>query len=297
MAASGRAVSARSPPASRKRSSRRRRSARRHPGRHGVQLLHQRDRGVRRRHERRLARSCSVVRAARRPRAQVNDVAQRSQGFPIAADTVRRRKRARRRTRSTIGRSHRSARAPRRSEINVTPLVDVVLVLLIIFMVVTPMLHRGVKIELPETVHHDAEARTPASSSSSACAQDGMYIDTDRVGDTPTSAKTRIQHPTRRTTLVARLKKELQGRARPCSCAPTSRSSTARCARCSRSCTTPARSTVSHGTEEAEQVMAFGGGWRRRRIRHQHHAARRRGARAPHHLHGHDADPVKELSS
>ncbi len=42
-----------------------------------------------------------------------------------------------------------------RSEINVTPLVDVVLVLLIIFMVVTPMLSRGIKVDLPETVHHE----------------------------------------------------------------------------------------------------------------------------------------------
>ena len=42
-----------------------------------------------------------------------------------------------------------------KNEINVTPLVDVVLVLLIIFMVVTPMLSRGAKVELPETSHHD----------------------------------------------------------------------------------------------------------------------------------------------
>ena len=42
-----------------------------------------------------------------------------------------------------------------KNEINVTPLVDVVLVLLIIFMVVTPMLSRGVKVELPETLHHE----------------------------------------------------------------------------------------------------------------------------------------------
>src|SRR5436853_2807989 len=42
-----------------------------------------------------------------------------------------------------------------KNEINVTPLVDVVLVLLIIFMVVTPMLSRGVKVDLPETVHHE----------------------------------------------------------------------------------------------------------------------------------------------
>src|SRR6266550_6613367 len=37
------------------------------------------------------------------------------------------------------------------SEINVTPLVDVCLVLLIIFMVVTPMLQKGVPVNLPVT--------------------------------------------------------------------------------------------------------------------------------------------------
>lgn len=37
------------------------------------------------------------------------------------------------------------------SDINVTPLVDVCLVLLIIFMVVTPMLQKGVNVMLPET--------------------------------------------------------------------------------------------------------------------------------------------------
>lgn len=36
-----------------------------------------------------------------------------------------------------------------KSEINVTPLVDVCLVLLIIFMVVTPMLQKGVDVQLP----------------------------------------------------------------------------------------------------------------------------------------------------
>jgi biopolymer transport protein TolR len=37
------------------------------------------------------------------------------------------------------------------SEINVTPLVDVMLVLLIIFMVTAPLIQQGVKVNLPET--------------------------------------------------------------------------------------------------------------------------------------------------
>ena len=40
-----------------------------------------------------------------------------------------------------------------KSEINVTPLVDVCLVLLIIFMVVTPMLQSGVDVLLPDGPH------------------------------------------------------------------------------------------------------------------------------------------------
>ena len=44
------------------------------------------------------------------------------------------------------------------SDINVTPLVDVCLVLLIIFMVVTPMLQKGVPVNLPVT---EGPERTP----------------------------------------------------------------------------------------------------------------------------------------
>jgi biopolymer transport protein TolR len=44
------------------------------------------------------------------------------------------------------------------SDINVTPLVDVCLVLLIIFMVVTPMLQKGVPVNLPVT---EAPEKTP----------------------------------------------------------------------------------------------------------------------------------------
>src|SRR4051794_11945827 len=43
-----------------------------------------------------------------------------------------------------------------KADINVTPLVDVVLVLLIIFMVVTPLLQRGKDVELPTAKNADA---------------------------------------------------------------------------------------------------------------------------------------------
>jgi biopolymer transport protein ExbD/biopolymer transport protein TolR len=38
------------------------------------------------------------------------------------------------------------------SEINVTPMVDVMLVLLIIFMIVTPLLQQGVSVDLPKNM-------------------------------------------------------------------------------------------------------------------------------------------------
>ena len=51
---------------------------------------------------------------------------------------------------SSRTRSGRSRRAPM-SEINVTPLVDVMLVLLIIFMITAPLLVAGVPVDLPES--------------------------------------------------------------------------------------------------------------------------------------------------
>ena len=39
------------------------------------------------------------------------------------------------------------------SDINVTPFVDVMLVLLIIFMVTAPMITHGVKVDTPQTTH------------------------------------------------------------------------------------------------------------------------------------------------
>ena len=45
------------------------------------------------------------------------------------------------------------------SEINVTPFVDVVLVLLVIFMVTAPMMQQGIDVDLPETTTQNLRVR------------------------------------------------------------------------------------------------------------------------------------------
>ena len=55
-----------------------------------------------------------------------------------------------------------SSAGPKNS-INVTPLVDVVLVLLIIFMVVTPMLQRGKDVKLPSAKEPKEKTEKPKS--------------------------------------------------------------------------------------------------------------------------------------
>jgi biopolymer transport protein ExbD len=73
-----------------------------------------------------------------------------------------------------------------RSDINITPLVDVVLVLLIIFMVITPMLQRGKSVELPKArnaVQNKTEGPEPLFVSVTA---DGKtYVESDKQPASP----------------------------------------------------------------------------------------------------------------
>jgi biopolymer transport protein ExbD len=69
-----------------------------------------------------------------------------------------------------------------KSDINVTPLVDVVLVLLIIFMVVTPMLQKGKDVLLPVTDNPKQEKSDDENEILVSITKDKLlYIDTDPV--------------------------------------------------------------------------------------------------------------------
>jgi biopolymer transport protein TolR len=62
------------------------------------------------------------------------------------------------------------------SDINVTPLVDVCLVLLIIFMVVTPMLQKGVPVNLPVTEDPEKTPDTEKQLQISVRADGSIYL-------------------------------------------------------------------------------------------------------------------------
>ncbi|HUP49450.1 MAG TPA: biopolymer transporter ExbD [Thermoanaerobaculia bacterium] len=62
------------------------------------------------------------------------------------------------------------------NDINVTPLVDVVLVLLIIFMVVTPMLQKGIPVNLPVTEEPEKTPDTDKQLQISVKSDNSVYI-------------------------------------------------------------------------------------------------------------------------
>jgi biopolymer transport protein TolR len=82
---------------------------------------------------------------------------------------------------------------PALSDINVTPLVDVVLVLLIIFMVTAPMMSRGIDVRLP---------RTTAGSDAT---EDRLVVTVDRDGTIYLN-----ERPVNAQLLTDRLKSEMQ---------------------------------------------------------------------------------------
>jgi biopolymer transport protein TolR len=66
------------------------------------------------------------------------------------------------------------------ADINVTPLVDVMLVLLIIFMVTAPMLHTGISVALPKTATTNLRSN-PEDPIVLSLSKDGLYY----INETP----------------------------------------------------------------------------------------------------------------
>jgi biopolymer transport protein ExbD/biopolymer transport protein TolR len=64
------------------------------------------------------------------------------------------------------------------SEINVTPLVDVMLVLLVIFMVTAPILQTGIEVNLPKTRESKAEPQKPKAVVVSLDKDGNIYLST-----------------------------------------------------------------------------------------------------------------------
>jgi biopolymer transport protein TolR len=78
------------------------------------------------------------------------------------------------------------------AEINVTPLVDVMLVLLVIFMVTAPILQTGIEVNLPKTQESKSEQQKPRSVVVSIDRDGNIYLSTQaeakqvNVNDLPT---------------------------------------------------------------------------------------------------------------
>lgn len=81
---------------------------------------------------------------------------------------------------SNSARSGRRSRRAPMAEINVTPFVDVMLVLLIIFMVTAPLLASGVPVELPDSRANPID-QTPDQVTISIDPTGTIFIDDERV--------------------------------------------------------------------------------------------------------------------
>ncbi len=93
-----------------------------------------------------------------------------------------------------------------KAEINVTPLVDVVLVLLIIFMVITPMLQRGKSVALPKARQSEKKSTQDKALILSMTPDKKLYLDNDSLDEKALENRLReeiVREPMRKILLKA----------------------------------------------------------------------------------------------
>jgi biopolymer transport protein TolR len=89
-----------------------------------------------------------------------------------------------------------------KADINVTPLVDVMLVLLIIMMLVAPLLQQGVQIRLPTASNGTDHPETQGQTTVTIAANKDLYLNAKPVRDSELAAKVTEQLETQKEKVV-----------------------------------------------------------------------------------------------
>ena len=90
------------------------------------------------------------------------------------------------------------------ADINVTPLVDVMLVLLIIMMLVAPMLQQGVSVKLPQSTHRVDKPETQEQTVVAIAANRTMYLNSRPVqeGEMATRVNEALEGKTQKIVII-----------------------------------------------------------------------------------------------
>ena len=76
-----------------------------------------------------------------------------------------------------------------KSDINVTPLVDVMLVLLIIMMLVAPMLQQGISVTLPKATNTVDKPEVQGQTVIAIAKDKGVYLNAKQIGESELATK------------------------------------------------------------------------------------------------------------
>jgi biopolymer transport protein ExbD len=98
------------------------------------------------------------------------------------------------------------------SDINITPLLDLAFVLLIIFVITTPMLEQGLNLRLPEGGAEDSKKLNPADLRTVEIAQNGLYMFRGKALPADTIAKTLRAEQQRNPNIIVAIRADQSGR-------------------------------------------------------------------------------------